>query len=257
MFKNIYLDHSYNCDQNFKFFKKLGKLGFVLEKTMMEHPGKAYCKFIMLSGSKKSQGYYLEFISFGKGAPAIEREAGLSFGYHENLEKLFNKIKSKLSAKFVHKNYDWKNNSVDRLPGWNMLTFKKRPIQNTFTWFTEYEPVKRKKKIEKILKHKNTVEGLHGIVLSLTPKSKKNLEIILGKKIKDKVELNDGTFIYLEKGKSDRYKSIILNAQSLKKVKKVVGRSGKSEMFFDHEVVRIDPPLYEKSLSWNLLIRES
>lgn len=256
MFKNIYLDHSYNCDQNFKFFKKLEKLGFTLDKQFVEHPGKAFCKFIMLKGYNKRKKYYLEFVSFGKGAPLIEKEAGLSFGYQENLEKYFKKIKTKLPSTFTHKNYAWKANSVDRLPGWNMLNFKKRPIQNTFTWFTEYEPHAKKQKMAKIPKHKNGVESIHGILLSLTPKSKKNLETILGKKIKDKVELNDGTFIYVESGKTDRYKSIIVNAQSLKKVKKVVGKSGKSEMFHGQEVVRIDPPVYEKSLSWNLLIRE-
>ena len=257
MLKNVYLDHSYNIDQNFKFFKKLEKLGFTLEDYMVEHPGKAYCKFIRVSGTNIRKYYYLEFVSFGKGAPKLEREAGLSFGYKENLERYFKKIKTKLPASFDHKNYQWKENSTDRLPGWNMLTFKKRPIKNTFTWFTEYEPNPHVKRPTKVPVHKNGVCGIHGIVLSLTPVAKKNLEIILGKKVKDKIKLGDGTIIYIENGKKDRYKSIILYARNLKKVRQVVGRAGTDEIFQGSEVVRIDPSLYEKSLSWNLLIKEA
>jgi hypothetical protein len=78
---------------------------------------------------------------------------------------------------------------------------------------------------------------------------------ILGKKIKERVDFKDGTVIYIEPGKKDRYKSIIVCARDLGKVKKIVGRSGKVEMFQGSEVVRIDPPLYDKSLSWNLLIK--
>ena len=119
---------------------------------------------------------------------------------------------------------------------------------------TPTTPAKRKK-IPKVPNHKNGVTTIHGIVLVLTPKSKKNLETILGKKIKERVEFKDGTVIYIEPGKKDRYKSIIVCARDLGKVKKIVGRSGKVEMFQGSEVVRIDPPLYDKSLSWNLLIK--
>lgn len=254
MFKNIYLDHSYNIDQNFKFHKKLEKLGFTLDEQMVEHPGKAYCKFISLNGFNPRGKFYLEFVSFGKGAPVIETEAGLSFGYQENLEKYFHKIKTKLPATFSHKNYNWKENSTDRLPGWNMLNFKKRPIQNTFTWFTEYEFHPNRKK-NKTPKHKNTVESIAGIILVLTKKSKKNLETILCKKVSDRIVLNDGTVIYIELGKSDRYKTIILYARDLKKVKACAGRSGKIELFNGKEVIRIDPPNYKSSSSWNLLIQ--
>lgn len=57
MKKQIYLDHSYTIDQNFKFHKKLEKLGFILDKVMVEHPGKAYCKFISLHGKNKRKRY--------------------------------------------------------------------------------------------------------------------------------------------------------------------------------------------------------
>jgi hypothetical protein len=43
MFKKIQLDHCYNEDKNFAFFKKLGNMGFNLLPDVVEHPGKAFC----------------------------------------------------------------------------------------------------------------------------------------------------------------------------------------------------------------------
>ena len=47
MNKKVFIDHCYNIDQGHKFFKKLEVLGFTLSKSTMEHPGKAFCKFII------------------------------------------------------------------------------------------------------------------------------------------------------------------------------------------------------------------
>lgn len=253
MKRQIYLDHSYNIDQNFRFYKKLEKLGFILDEGMVEHPGKAYCKFISLHGKNKRNRYYLEFVSFGKGAPLIEKEPGLSFGYSKNLESYFKKINKKIPAKFSHKNYNWKENSVDRLPGWNMLNFKKPPLKNIFTWFTEYEP-RPNMKVKKVPKHKNTVNGIHGIRLELTNSSKKKLEIILGQKLNEKFDMGDGTIIYIQKAKVDRFASVIVTCQSLKVAKNKIGRSGRKSLFEGNEAITISPPNYEKSLGWNLVL---
>ncbi len=53
MENQIYLYHRHNIDQNFRFYKKLEKLGFILDEGMVEHPGK-----------NKWNKYYLEFVSF-------------------------------------------------------------------------------------------------------------------------------------------------------------------------------------------------
>jgi hypothetical protein len=256
MKRQIYLDHSYNIDQNFIFYKKLEKLGFILDKEMVEHPGKAYCKFISLNGKNKRQRYYLEFVSFGKGAPLIEKEPGLSFGYNENLESFYKKINKKIPAKFSHKNYNWKENSVDRLPGWNMLNFNKPPIKNIFTWFTEYEP-NRNRKVKKVPKHKNTSTSLHGIVLELTNSSKKKLEMILGKKIDEKFDMGDETFIYIKKSKKDRFASVIVTCESLKIAKNKIGRSGLGITFEGKEAISIYPKNYENGFGWNLILIQS
>ena len=111
MFKKIQLDHCYSEDKNFAFLKKLSKLGFNLDPQVVEHPGKAFCKFIMLRSKNKRQKFYLEFVHIGKGGDA-EHTPGLSFSYTENLEKFSKKLSKITKVKFTHKNYQWKTNST-------------------------------------------------------------------------------------------------------------------------------------------------
>ena len=58
---NFRFDHIYSADKNFKFRKKLGQAGFYLDERVVEHPGKSFCRLIMLPlvNNKKQ---YLEFI---------------------------------------------------------------------------------------------------------------------------------------------------------------------------------------------------
>ena len=254
MDKKIFIDHCYNVDQGHKFFKKLEKIGFTLDKNTMEHPGKAYCKFIIFKGENSRQRFYLEFVSIGKGGTPFY-VPGLSFGYESNLAHFHKKIHNALRANFWHKNFAWKENSQDHLPGWNFIEFKKPIIKNINTWFTEYETAGRRKKL-KVPKHKNTVESLHGIILTLTTKSKKNLETLLGCKIKEQKVLKDGVTIYIQSGKTDRFESIIMNSKNINKSKEVIGRSGKMVNVLGEEMIQIQPPKNKNILGWNILIKK-
>ena len=162
MDKKIFIDHCFNVDQNHRFFKKLERLGFTLDKHMMEHPGKAYCKFIVFKGENPRQRFYLEFVSIGKGGIPFHTP-GLSLGYESHLAKFHKKINKLLPGKFWHKNFSWKENSQDHLPGWNFIEFKTPIIKNINIWFTEYEFEKKRKKL-KIPNHRNAVRSLHGII---------------------------------------------------------------------------------------------
>lgn len=254
MNKKIFIDHCYNIDQNHKFLKKLEKIGFTLDKNMMEHPGKAYCRFIMFRGENPRKRFYLEFVSIGKGGSQISTP-GLSLGYETKLSKFHKTINKEFPAKYWHKNFEWKINNEDHLPGWNFIEFKKPIIQNINTWFTEYETsYKRQKPV--FPRHKNLVKSLHGLVLSLSPKSKKNLEFLLGVKINNKITLKDGITIYINRSKTDQFESIILNSSNIKLTKKVLGRSGKDFNFLDEKMIKIDPPKNDKVLNWNILIKQ-
>lgn len=255
MFKKIALDHCYNEDHNFSFFKKLGKSGFTLEDYTVEHPGKAFCKFIALQSNNKRERFYLEFVHIGKGGIA-EKTPGLSFNYLENLESYFKKLSKKVPLIYSHKNYDWKVNSIDRLPGWNMLSFKKAPIKNVYTWFTEFEDSAKQRALKKVKAHPNSVYSIHGIKLVLTAKGKINLETALMKKLGKVNKLSDGTMLYIETGKRDLFESIILNCKSLNKAKKVIGKyeSGTFQKFDSIEIVNNSK---NKKDMWNLVIIEN
>jgi len=219
MFNNIYLDHCFNEDQGFSFYKRLEKLGFILDPLTVEHPGKAFCRFIILNSNNPRKKFYLEFANIGKGGKH-ENRPGLSFGYKNNLERFSQSLAGKIKTKYDHKNYDWKNNSKDRLPGWNFLLFPKSAIRSILVWVTEYEPhVKKFKKII-VPKHPNSVYAIHGISLVLTPAGKIHMESVTGKKLGRKNKMSDGTFLYIKEGKKNKFENIILKCHSLQKLLK-------------------------------------
>lgn len=253
MNKKIFIDHCYNVDQGHKFLKKLEKLGFILDKNMMEHPGKAYCRFIIFKGENPRNRYYLEFVSIGRGGTPFTTP-GLSLGIEFNLKGFYKKINKTIPGEFIHKNYEWKKNNEDYLPGWNFLDFKKPIIKNIHTWFTEYEPSGKRKKPQ-IVKHKNSVENLHGIILTLSLSSKKKLETLLNTKIKSNNIFKDGVHLYIQDGKTDRFESIILNSNNFSNSLKSIGRSGKIVSALGEEMIQISAPK-SKVLNWNILIRK-
>lgn len=256
MFSKINLDHCYTQDKNHKLFKSLEKMGFRLEPGHVEHPGKAICTFIALQSNNKRERFYLEFVHTGKGG-VQETVPGLSFNYKANLEGFSNTLGKKLGktnkVEFGHKNYDWLKNSVDRLPGWNFLGFKKKPINNIFTWFTEYEPHAKYKKNLKPKPHPNSVYSVHGIKLVLTAKSLLNLEKVLGKKLKTVNKMSDDSILYIEKGKKDFFESIILNCKSLKKAKAKIKKFEEVE-FGKFEGVRVEN--IDQTM-WDIIIIEN
>ena len=256
MFKKINLDHCYTQDKKHKFFKSLEKMGFRLEPGHVEHPGKAICTFIALQSNNKRGKFYLEFVHIGKGG-IKETVPGLSFNYKTNLEGFSATLNKSLGKSnkvtFAHKNYDWINNSVDKLPGWNFLSFKKKPLKNIYTWFTEYEPHARHKKNVKPKLHPNSVYSVHGIKLVLTTKSLLNLEKVLGKKLKAVNKMSDDSILYIEKGKIDFFESIILNCKSLKKAKAKIKKCEEVK-FGKFEALYIDN--LNESM-WNLVIIEN
>ncbi|OUR99504.1 hypothetical protein A9Q84_00355 [Halobacteriovorax marinus] len=226
MFKNIYFDHV-NCqDDRHKFFNSLGKRGFTLSPNKTEHPGKRHCRFIMFEGDNLFKVSYLEFIRVGAGGKSYDR-AGISFGYKKKLVKFYKSISKKLTSHFTHKNYSWKENSIDKLPGWNFLNFKNIGMRSIYPWFTEYEPFDSKvgiktRKRPSIPTHPNTVYSVHGFELTLTAKGHKSFEMILGKKLRTVNKLADGTNLYINSGRVNRCTRVILNCRNIHKARKLV-----------------------------------
>ncbi|MFX3675818.1 MAG: hypothetical protein ACN6I6_02175 [bacterium] len=245
MDKNIRFDHSYTKDQSHKLLKKLMKLGFSKIKFDVEHPGKHFCSFIEFNNPIGSRTY-LEFIHTGRGGSMIS-SPGISFGYEKNLEGYFKRLKKNCSfePQYSHKNYNWKENSEDILPGWNFITFKKLGFRTIEPWFTEYESPRKKRKHQ--ISHSNNTNQLSGGELVLNPKGADFIEAVLKVKIKDKFSLADGTIWKVKKGAVNRMERINLRASSLKAFPK--------KLHIDTGIVLIKNPSGEKF--WDICIYEN
>lgn len=207
-------DHSYGTDQNFRFRQKLHKAGFSINDYEVEHPGKAFCRFIYLPRTKKTGFQYLEFVHFGKGG-TISGIPGLSLGALQPLEPFSKKLKAKgVETKFVHKNYDWKKNDKDRLPGWNFVSFPKHKSR-VYTWLTEYEKIPGKKKRRKKVKHPNQVYKIVEIETVLNKADQAFFQKLFGRPRNGRFLLSCGTPLAFEAGKTSRIRNIVLATKDL------------------------------------------
>ena len=136
----------------------------------------------------------------------------------------------------------------------NWLISQKPPIKNLYTWFTEYElnPLWPKKS-EKVTVHPNSVYSIHGIKLSLTEKSKSNLETILCRRLKKKTFLSDGTVLYLELGKKDKFQSIILNCKSIKTAAKFF-KNYETTIFEGQNGIYVDNISVDRKVMWDIIV---
>jgi|GEM_PF-1701311 len=228
MLKDIIYDHAYTLDKGHKFLRELEKLGFTLNEQTVEHPGKAFCRFIMFSDPKRNLRQYLEFVDVrGKNQERKRKSPGLSFRFLKSLESYYKKLKKKpsLRPKFNHKNYQWKENSKDRLPGWNFVDFNSIPTKSLYPWFTEYEPSPHRKKSPKKSAHPNGAYEIGTIEISVTPKVKGFFSDILSTKIKDHLVLGNGVKIFFKASSKNRFERILVRVKSLKRFEKFIGKT--------------------------------
>lgn len=187
---------------------------------MVEHPGKMFCKFIMFPVSNRAGSQYLEFVHHGKGGIDYGLP-GLSLGASEHLEKFSKKLEAKkLDIEFEHKNYEWKKNDKDRLPGWNFVTFPKSKSR-IFTWLTEYEASKKRKTERKRdSKHPNQVYKVIGLEVTFDSSDVELFRKMCGKPLKNEFVLSCGTSLVYESGKKSRICSIVLATKNLSRLVK-------------------------------------
>jgi len=211
-------DHSNTFDRNFAFMRKLEKAGFILGSNEVEHPGKHFCRFIYFPQDKKHRTY-LEFIHVGKNGEKIDT-TGLSFASVDALKKIYkNLVSKKIECKLSHKNYDWKNNNIDRLPGWNFIEFPKKMKSLEF-WGTEYEknPFKKRPTVFKI--HLNGVSKILSLEMALSPKDLPLFESIFKKEKDGALSFFNGVSIHYKLAKKTHIQSIVLGTKNLKKMVK-------------------------------------
>jgi hypothetical protein len=159
---NFDFDHCYNKIADPKIYDTLCARGFWRHDYSVAHPGSLTCRFLYFPMRKefngRSVGSYLEFCSVAD-IEALRQKVfketgelvaddeflmrpGLSLRYAGKLKDLFEKKSvqfPKMSIEFEHRNYNWSENCIDYLLGWNFLRFKVDPITGMYIWVTEYE----------------------------------------------------------------------------------------------------------------------
>lgn len=248
MDKNIYFDHTYTGDQGHQLWKKLGRLGFTLDKLEVKHPNDS-CRFILFE--KPS---YLEFIH-SSGQKYAKKCPGFSFGVRSDLKSFFNKLKKKkIDCTFMHRNYDWAKNDKDYLPGWNFVDFKNFGIRTFFPWITEYEQDPAVKVRKRWAKHPNAVSHIIGHEFVINERGEKFFSNLLGTKIQDKVILSCGTILYFSRGQTNFHSKVILGSKNLKKTKTFMAKL-KVIDFCGKDGILIPNPSSNKRM-WDIIITQ-
>lgn len=253
---SLKFDHAFTADPGHGFLKKLERLGFALSSRVVEHPGGSVCRFIFFNGRKKRDRVYLEFVHT-KRRDRRPIAAGFSFGTYSGLENEFKKmLRRGLNVDFYHRDYDWKEKSTQRRPGWNFVNFKNTGIRGFYPWVTEYESTpEREKRLKKPLKkHRAGDLKVSAFHFQVNAKGLAFFERLLAKKILESVTLVCGTRLYFSKGRTNKLKTVVLESENFLKTVRAMERSRERNLKIEDDLIWIpnsDPR------GWDLLIRSS
>ncbi len=133
-------DHTWCLIDSIETYKRLAEFGFQTDlEDETNLPENRVSWFLIFNNG------YLEFIE-DKSTPSMHDDeapfSGFSLRADENLSAFYEARRSEFQANgvgFVHRNYNWEENSTDHLPGLNFLIFDSPLTQGIFTWVTEYE----------------------------------------------------------------------------------------------------------------------
>lgn len=210
-------DHAYTDDPGHAFWTRMKRLGFTPRESEVEHPGGQFCRFVAFPDPKGSRPVYLEFIDARDPKHPVNRP-GLSFRFERDLEKASRGLSARgLEVEFLHKNYDWKQDSRSRLPGWNFVSFKRLGFRSLFPWITEYEP-SPKRKVFRAAAHPNGVRHLLALEFEINEAGRAFFAKLFGRKIGSSLKVAGGRTFYFREGRTTRLTAIVLEARSLKRV---------------------------------------
>jgi hypothetical protein len=201
----IFFDHTYTIDNDFYLFKKMESFGFSLSERISDHPD-SKTRFIHFNNGK-----YLEFVKLTVPVKSWWYLSGLSFGVNESLKKFAATPRFKrFKPDYYHRNYNWRENNTDYLPGWNFLGFRKMSFRTFHPWLTEYE--KGRSKVPTKVSHPNGVNEFHGHLFSINDQGREFFQVLFNKRIKDKIQLADGTWFYFKAARTSRHEAVLLKA---------------------------------------------
>lgn len=214
---NLEFDHCYTTDRDHEFLGRLAKAGFTLDPSIVEHPGRHVCRFILFSPPQLKTRQYLEFIS----KPVRQgNKPGLSFRCADRLEDRFKAIRRDrfLKPTFEHRNYSWKTTGKKvRELGWNFIHFR-RKISAAEVWLTEYERAGRKKtRLKSRPRHANGAISIIGLIFEVTASGRLYFESILRRKVEGALRLPCGTELILEHARTTRFRGVLIKSANFRR----------------------------------------
>lgn len=246
----LLFDHCFSRWVPLAQYETLATLGFTIDSArVVEHEGGQFCRFLGIGD------HYLEFVDIQDDAtffaanpdgtlPPFSTGLSLKTPTGTSLEELFPRISKTLvdfEPELEHKNYSWKENNTERLPGWNFLLFKVHPIKNLLLWCTEYEMSPGRASRTSIPKvHENTVSSVRGFVLNLDPSERAAVEAVTGSRFSNgELSLSDGIRLFdineralphLWKRKQTPFLGVVLGAHDPDRFRSVSGLKRTNEL---------------------------
>lgn len=216
----LYIDHMFTNDPRHRFFRFLKSQGFRALPGVVEHPGNVFCQFIPLQGKVGRKATYLEFADVRSKKTPFPA-AGLSFGCLKDLESTCRKWNQNgLKTSFMHKNYEWKKDDVNRLPGWNFAHFSGSGIRSYYPWVTEYEPWRKRKPVN-TKNHPNSVYAIEAVHLNVSPSASRFYSKLLGtRKKRGEFPLRGGVGLNLNPSRTNSFHIVVLKCKNLEAFEK-------------------------------------
>jgi len=204
-------------------YQSLGDRGFTLCSIVRELPGAHVCRFILFENTKplseavQCQRQYLEYCEVTDMDKAKEyfksiggnddeyKSSVVYFTCGSDLKSVYDRRKDDLDdlgISFLHKNYNWQEDSTSNLPGWNFVHFKKHLVPSINCSFAEYEPSPTSNVSDiAFTRHANTAYKVLGTIWSIEDESDLDrLTSLGGLKLNNGIiDLDDGTKIWTSK----------------------------------------------------------
>jgi hypothetical protein len=273
-----YIDHTYSLTEKESDYKSLQARGFTPLGRSVNHPGPLTCYYYSFDPAKNPTKQYLEWCI----SPSIKKmndemlkngdgtfpRVGLGLKTETSIKPFFEFVQKNfpdLGASFEHKNYDWQKNHIDELPGWNFVSFKTQLIKdvNFFALSYDKRPENIIKNDAKAFCHKNSVDGVLGLIFDMTHQEFYRLDQLFGTTpVKNGHIYNHGVLIINRladqelqkyfKGKTESEKAVILHASDIKQFIKIA-RPDYNFTWRGHKFYGIKRPNY----AWDILVTDA
>lgn len=178
----MFFDHTYTVTESENDYLQFEKRGFFTRREPVMHPGPMACRFLYFKPNDYPFKQYLEWcytpnykavvaMKESKGEPA-EAYHGLGFKTEGDLGSIFMNLEPKFKDYGIftfHKNFEWKKNNTDILPGWDYIISRKLIIHGLTLFVVSYgQPPKKMISKRPVIPNPNTTDKIIATLVDLT-----------------------------------------------------------------------------------------